>query len=58
MEIWECDIKREVKLDDEMKQYSDSHEFIDPLEPRNAFFGGQTNAAKLFHECEEGKKIR
>jgi hypothetical protein len=28
------------------------------LEPRDAFFGGRTNAAKLFHEWKDGEKIR
>ena len=56
VEVWECDIKRE--LDEEMKRYFDNYDMVDPLEPRDAFFGGRTNAAKLFHECKEGENIR
>ena len=56
VQVWECYIKRELEHDEDMKRYFDNYEIVDPLEPRNAFFGGRTNAAKLYHECEEGKK--
>ncbi|XP_028405740.1 uncharacterized protein LOC114528308 [Dendronephthya gigantea] len=55
---WECDIKRELGRNEEMKRYFDHYEVIDPLQPRDAFFGGRTNAAQLFHKCEEDEKIR
>ena len=58
VEVWECDIKRELEQDEEMRRYFDNYDLTDPLEPRDAFFGGRTNAAKLFHECEEDEKIR
>ncbi|CAB4012004.1 DNA polymerase, partial [Paramuricea clavata] len=41
---------------EEMKRYNIN--LTDRLEPRDAFFGSRTNAAKLFHECEEDEKIR
>jgi hypothetical protein len=41
-----------------MKSYFDNYDLVDPLEPRDAFFGGRNNAAKLFHECKDGEKIR
>ena len=34
-----------------------SHEAL-PLQPRDAFFGGRTNAAKLLHECRGDEKIK
>ena len=58
VEVWECDIKRELEQNEEMRRYFDNYDLTDPLEPRDAFFGGRTNAAKLFHECEEDGKIR
>ena len=58
VEAWECDIMQELKEDDEMKSYFDTYDLVDPLEPRDAFYGGRTNAAKLFHECAEDEKIR
>ncbi|XP_028408209.1 uncharacterized protein LOC114530787 [Dendronephthya gigantea] len=58
VEVWECDIKRELECDENMRNYFDSYDLVDPLEPRDAFFGGRTNAAKLFHKCKDGEKIR
>ena len=58
VEVWECDIKRELEQDEGMRRYFDNYDLTDPLEPRDAFFGGRTNAAKLFHEYEEDEKIR
>ena len=58
VEMWECDLKRELKADEGMRSYFEGHDLVDPLEPRDAFFGGRTNAAKLFHECQGQEKIR
>ena len=58
VEVWECEIKRQLASDGEMKRYFDQYEAVEPLEPRDAFFGGRTNAAKLYHQCEGGEKIR
>ena len=40
--LWKCDIKRE--MDEDMKHYPT----VDPLEPRDALYGGRTNASKLY----------
>ena len=58
VEVWECEIKRQLASDGEMKRYFDQYEAVEPLEPRDAFFGGRTNAAKLYHQCEGDEKIR
>ncbi len=58
IEVWECEVKRELRQNEEMKTYFDNFDVIDPLEPRDAFFGGRTNATKLFHTCQEDEKIR
>ena len=58
IEVWECGIKKELDQDNNMKAFFDSYDLIEPLEPRDGFFGGRTNAAKLFHECKDGEKIR
>ena len=50
IEVWECDIRKELEQDEDMKTYFDNYDLVDPLEPRDAFLGGRTNAAKLFHE--------
>ena len=53
---WECELAKE--MDEEMKQFFDEHEIVDPLQPRDAFYGGRTNAAKLFHQCQGNEKIK
>ena len=53
---WECELKKE--MDEEMKQFFEGHEIVDPLQPRDAFYGGRTNAAKLFHQCQGNEKIK
>ena len=54
---WECEFKKEMK-EDEMKLFLEEHELVDPLQPRDAFYGGRTNAAKLFHQCQGNEKIK
>ena len=55
---WECELKKELDEDQEMKQFFKDHELVDPLQPRDAFYGGRTNAAKLFHQCQGNEKIK
>ena len=55
---WECELKKDLEEDEEMKQFFEEHEIIDPLQPRDAFYGGRTNATKLFHECQGNEKIK
>ena len=55
---WGCELKKEMKEDEELKRYIDEHELVDPLQPREAFYGGRTNAAKLYHKCQRDEKIK
>ena len=55
---WECELTKDLEQDEEMKQFFEDHELIDPLQPRDAFYGGRTNAAKLFHQCQGNEKIK
>ena len=55
---WGCELAKEMEEDEEMKQFFEDHELIDPLQPRDAFYGGRTNAAKLFHQCQGNEKIK
>ena len=50
VEIWTCDIERELATDPEMKNFFDNFEISEPLEPRHAFYGGRTNATRLLYE--------
>ena len=55
---WECELVEEMESDEEMKRYIEEYELVDPLQPRDAFYGGRTNAAKLLHECQGDQKIK
>ena len=55
---WGCELKKELKEDEELNQLFQEYEIIDPLQPRDAFYGGRTNATKLFHECQGNEKIK
>ena len=55
---WGCEFKKEMEQGGEMEQFFEEHELVDPLQPRDAFYGGRTNAAKLFHQCQGNEKIK
>ena len=55
---WGCELEKELKEDEEMKQFFEQYEITDPLQPRDAFYGGRTNATKLFHQCQGNEKIK
>ena len=58
IEKWECELVKEMEHDENMRRYFEEYEVVDPLQPRDAFYGGRTNAAKLFHECQDDEEIR
>ena len=55
---WGCELAKEMEENEEIKQFFEEYELVDPLQPRDAFYGGRTNAAKLFHECQGDEKIK
>ena len=55
---WGCELNKKLEEDEEMKQFFEQNEIIDPLQPRDAFYGGRTNATKLFHHCQDNEKIK
>lgn len=57
IEIWECEFNQQLKNDSEMQSFVDLLKIEDPLDPRKAFFGGRTNATKLFHKCGPNEYI-
>ena len=56
-EFWECEVNRMLEQDPEMKLFFDSVEIQDPIDPRDGFYGGRTNATKLYHCCKPEEKI-
>ena len=57
VEMWECDWKRLKETSPDIQTFVDSLAFVDPLNPRDAFCGGRTNAIKLYHRVTPGQKI-
>lgn len=49
--MWECDYEREIQSNGSMRSFVDSICIVDPLEPRNAFYGGRTEAFTTFKEA-------
>ncbi|XP_055342667.1 uncharacterized protein LOC129591156 isoform X2 [Paramacrobiotus metropolitanus] len=56
--IWEHEFDEELKSNPEMKAFVSRLQFMDRLDPRNAFYGGRTNAVKLLHKVDGDEQIR
>ncbi|XP_062575961.1 uncharacterized protein LOC134237834 [Saccostrea cucullata] len=50
--IWEHDFDQQVQKDESLQQFVGNLDIPDPLKPREALYGGRTNATRLY--CEEG----
>lgn len=60
IKIRECEFDAELKNNSEMREYFQTLEHLElnKLDIRDAYFGGRTNATKLYYKCENGEKIR
>ena len=58
--IWECEWDRQFKSDPELQACLTTLEIVDPLEPRDAFFGGRTKEATLYQKADQsiGEQIK
>ena len=54
--IWECEWET-LKQTPSIKAFVRGLSWVDPLQPRDAFFGGRTGAVTLHHEVNPGEKI-
>lgn len=54
---WECEFDREILDNPNIKSFVDGINYVTPLEPRDAFAGGRTEAFKLYHETKDGDVI-
>lgn len=50
IQMWEHTFQQLKKQNPELQSFLKTHSLKDRLNPRDAFFGGRTNAVKLFHE--------
>ena len=57
IEMWECQWSQLKQTHPDIQTYVDSLQFVPPLNPRDAFCGGRTNAIKLYHRVTPDQKI-
>lgn len=55
--MWECRWKWQKQHDEQLRAFLQEWQPVRQLDPRDAFFGGRTNAVKLYHRVGEGEKI-
>lgn len=53
VEMWECQLNLDLKRDIEMREFFDTIKIMEPMDPREAFYGGRTNAVKLYHRVKK-----
>lgn len=53
VEKWECDLREELKDNPEMKEFFTGIKIPEPLDPRESFYGGRTNATVLYHKVND-----
>lgn len=60
IEMWECEWNRLKREDEDVRAFVEGLDLKDPLDPREAFFGGRTNAIQLYARVDEsrGEEIR
>ena len=57
-ECWECQWDEQVKTNQAVQQFLNCFDLVAPLNPRDAFYGGRTEAVALHSVAGEGEEIR
>ena len=57
VQMWECEWKRLKDTSSDIRTFVAQLQFTAPLNPRDAFCGGRTNAVKLYHHVTPTQKI-
>ncbi|XP_065122769.2 uncharacterized protein [Paramisgurnus dabryanus] len=55
--MWECEWTKMKRDDPSVKEFMSTYSAPERLKPRDALFGGRTNAYKLYHKTAEGERI-
>ncbi|KAE8597395.1 hypothetical protein XENTR_v10005656 [Xenopus tropicalis] len=55
--MWEHEWHEMLEKDERLKEFIHKMQFPIPLDPRDALYGGRTNAIKLYHKVEDGENI-
>ena len=58
IENLECQFENEKKTDKQLQDSLKTFELVEPLNPRDAFFGGRTNAVCLHVKTKESESIK
>ena len=59
IEKWECEFENDKKIDTELDFFiKNICNISEAINPRDALFGGRTNAFKLYYKCKNGEKIK
>ena len=58
VEIWECEWQARKETDADVAAFVARLALQDPLDPQDAFYGGHTNAIKLYHHVCDKEEIR
>ena len=57
VEMWECEWHEMIKADADMKKVVEGLTLVEPLQPRDALFGGRTNGVKLYQDTVPGQSV-
>lgn len=56
--IRECQFRRDLRRNAELREAYDQTYVIEPMHPRNdCLFGGRTEVFKVYHKCDETEEI-
>lgn len=55
--IWECQWNEAKKNNADVQAFLQEYRIPEPLNPPDAFFGGRTNAYRLYYKVQRGEKI-
>ena len=53
IEKWECDFEQDKKTDPGLQAFLKEFELVEPMDPRDRFFGGRTGAVCLHAKATE-----
>ena len=58
IQIWECEFHDQIKTNSELKSFVQNLDIVCRLNPRDAFFGGRTNACQLHYKIKDTERIK
>ena len=56
--IWDHDFKKQQNQNPELRQFISQLDIMDRLDPRESFFGGRTNASRLYYKVRENERVK